>query len=241
MARFTAPALDRLASAAARRGVGLLAGTMPVAVAGAYVNRAHLLLPDGTRHAQDKLCLTPFERDPSGWTVEPGTRLTVIEWRGLRVAILICLDLEQPALAGRLQDLDLDLVLVPSMTDLPSGYRRVFNCARARAIELMCPVAVVGTLGTQVVNGRTDRNASGAGVFLPCEPGLGMTGVHSELPMATETDDDGPLLVARQVPVAACRILRRGGAEAWAGPWTADHVEFLHRSTPLSRLRQARR
>jgi predicted amidohydrolase len=226
MAERSGAALDGLARLIAGKRLSLLAGSMPVSGAGGFVNRAHLLLPDGTRHRQDKLCLTPFEKKPENWLVEPGRSVTVIPWRGLRLVIAICLDIEQPALAARLQGLDIDLVLVPSMTDFESGYRRVFNCARARAVELMAPVAAVGTIGTQMVNGRREPNTGGAAVYLPCEPGMRLDGVLAETPVQAESNDDGPLTLVREVPVGACRALRRAGAEAWPGPWGADHVRL---------------
>jgi predicted amidohydrolase len=226
MAERSGAALDRLARMIAGRRLALLAGSMPVIGGGGYVNRAHLLLPDGTRHHQDKLCLTPFEKKPENWLVEPGRSVQVISWKGLRLVIAVCLDIEQPALAARLQGLDIDLVLVPSMTDYESGFRRVFACARARAVELMAPVAVTGTIGTQHVNGRRESNTSGTAVYLPCEHGLRLDGVLVETPMQTESNDEGPLTIARDVPVGACRALRRAGAEAWPGPWGADHVRL---------------
>lgn len=226
MAQRSGAALAGLARLIAGRRLALLAGSMPVSAGGGFVNRAHLLLPDGARHHQDKLCLTPFEKRPENWLVEPGRSLTVIPWKGLRLVIAICLDIEQPALAARLQGLDIDLVLVPSMTDFESGYRRVFGCARARAVELMAPVAAVGTVGTQQVNGRREPNTGGAAVYIPCEPTLRLDGVLAETTMQAESDGDGPLTLVREVPVGACRALRRSGAEAWPGPWGADHVRL---------------
>jgi predicted amidohydrolase len=223
MASQATKALAGLADVVWSTGLSLLAGSMPVARGNAFVNRAHLITP-GRTYVQDKLCLTPWEQRSDGWLVASGDRLEVVSWRGLRLAIAVCLDIEQPALACRLQKADLDLVLVPSMTDLASGHSRVFSCARARAIELLCPVATVGTVGTQRIDGRCETNTSGAAIFLPAEPGLGMTGVFAEEPMRSEADGAGPLLIARDVPVGECRRLRRQGAEAWPGPWSADHV-----------------
>ncbi len=141
MASQATKALAGLADIVWSTGITLLAGSMPAIKDNGFVNRAHLITP-GATFAQDKLCLTPWEQRPDGWLVTPGDRLEVVSWRGLRLATAVCLDVEQPALAHRLQSLDLDLLLVPSMTDLASGYARVFSCAKARAIELMCPVAV---------------------------------------------------------------------------------------------------
>ncbi|RIL10353.1 nitrilase, partial [bacterium] len=164
LARQADAVLPRLPDLARRHGVALLAGTMPAAGAGGtgLRNRAHLFLPDGRHAVQDKLCLTPIERDASVWAhLAAGDGVTVVAWRGLRVAVVVCLDVEQPALAALLQPQDLDLVLVPSMTSRPSGYHRVFDCAKARAVELMCPVAVVGTVGTQVRLGEATTNVAG--------------------------------------------------------------------------------
>ena len=44
----------------------------PAAGRAALRNRAWLLLPDGRRIAQDKLCLTPVERNPAGWNLTTG-------------------------------------------------------------------------------------------------------------------------------------------------------------------------
>jgi predicted amidohydrolase len=241
MAEQAKTAIPMLARAVAGRRLTLLAGSMPAAVAGGYVNRAYLLLPDGTEGHQDKLCLTPFEKRADAWLVQPGRSFATFEWRGLRLAVVICLDIEQPALIARLQGLDLDLVLVPSMTDLESGYRRVFDCAKARAVELLCPVAAVGVIGSQVLRGEPEPATSGAAVYLPCEPGLGANGIHAEIPMLAESEGDGPLLIARDVPVGACRALRRAGAEAWPGPWSADHVKLEQVSLDHLRLDAASR
>lgn len=222
--------LPRLPALARRHGVALLAGTMPAAGGGGELrNRAHLFLPDGRHVAQDKLCLTPIERDAATWArLAPGDRVAVVAWRGLRLAVVVCLDVEQPALAARLQPLDLDLVLVPSMTSRPSGHHRVFDCAKARAVELMCPVAVVGTVGTQVRLGEATTNVGGAAVFMPCEAALGSTGVHAWLDPTAGGAGAGPLLVARGVPVGAARRLRRSGlAEAWPGPWDGAGVAVV--------------
>jgi predicted amidohydrolase len=71
------------------------------------------------------------EQDPQAWHLSPGSTVSVIEWEGLRVAILICLDIEFTSLWARLGKVDLDLILLPAKTDMLSGYNRVFGCAAA--------------------------------------------------------------------------------------------------------------
>jgi predicted amidohydrolase len=225
MAEQGRAALEAIAPLAARYGMAILAGTMPATDGnGGFYNRAWLILPDGRRIAYDKLVLTPTEKNPVGWRLQPGERLQIVEWEGLRIAPLVCLDVEMPALAHRLQALDLDLLLVPSMTSFRAGYLRVFDCAKARAIELQTLVATVGAIGVpKRLEGR-DSNISGAAVFTPCEVALGHDGVAARIGPWSETEGPGPMLIARDLPVAALRALRHGKAEVWPGAWSADHL-----------------
>lgn len=225
-------ALRPLPELAAKHGVALLAGSFPVAAQGRdpngpqYLNRAHLFLPDRRRTAHDKLSLTPGEMDPAGWNLNTGSRVTSIEWNGLRLAMLICLDIEMPALSAALAQHvpDIDLLLVPSMTEKRSGYHRVFDCAKARAVELQTAVCAVGCIGSIPSGNRP--NFSGAAVYLPCEEAFGYDGRFAEIAGAAETQGDGPLLIARDIPVGALRRMRQGGAEVWPGAWSAAHVSF---------------
>ncbi len=224
MAAQAGDALARLKPLVARHGIGLLAGTMPVKLDGTHVNRAHLLLPDGATFVQDKLCLTPGEADPGDWNVTPGDALTVVEWRGLRLAVVVCLDIELPALSAILSSLDLDVILVPSNTEARSGYHRVFDCAKARAIELQTVICAVGAIGDVPYCEQPGTNVGGAAVYLPCEEALGGTGTLAALPPRGSTDDAGPLLVVRDLPVDAVRRMRAGEARVWPGAWSAAHV-----------------
>jgi predicted amidohydrolase len=238
LAGEAAATLDPLRALSVRHGMGLLAGTMPAIAtprprdaAAVFVNRAWLFLPDGRAIAQDKLCLTPAEMDPEAWNLATGESLEIILWRGLRIAILICLDAELPGLAARLAGLDLDLVLVPSMTAALAGFHRVFGCARARAIELETIVAAVGAIGHPARLEGRDTNVSGAAVFLPCEALLGHTGVAAALSPTGRCEGPGPLLLAKDLPVKTCRQLRRnaglpGGAEVWPGAFDAGSIRI---------------
>lgn len=209
--------LPELFARARRHGLALSAGTVPVRVGpGRYRNRAHLQLPEGPLHVQDKLTMTPDERDPAAWMLEPGDALRIVAWRGLRLAVLVCLDVEQPGLAARLRADPPDLLLVPTDTAAASGHARVVACARARAVELACAVAVAGGVGT-IPRPPARPNVSGAALFVPCETRLGSSGVWAELGPLAATTGDGPLLLARNVPLGLLRRLRAGGAEVWPG------------------------
>jgi predicted amidohydrolase len=235
LASLTGEALAALRPLPARYGVALLPGTMPFAAAGdqdgppQHLNRAWLLLPDGSAFAQDKLCLTPSEQDPAGWLLTPGAAVNVIAWEGLRVAIVVCLDVEFTSLWARLAKLDLDLVLVPAKTDMLSGYYRVFGCAKARAIELQTIVCAVGAVGTPLGHPTVDTVVGGAAAFLPCEAALGNTGIASALEPQAAASGLSPILYAQDLPIGLCRRIRHGAAEAevWPGSWAADHITVV--------------
>ena len=80
-------ALDAIAEMSARHGVSILAGTIPFAAGQregvpTYFNRAWLVTPDGMRHPQDKLSLTPLEAHGAGGITVHGESINVIEWNG---------------------------------------------------------------------------------------------------------------------------------------------------------------
>ena len=240
LASLTGEALAALRPLPARYGVALLPGTMPFDAAGRqagppqHFNRAWLLLPDGRAFTQDKLCLTPSEQNPAGWMLTPGATVNVIPWEGLRVAIVVCLDVEFTSLWAHLAKLDLDLVLVPAKTDMLSGYYRVFGCAKARAIEMQTIVCAVGAVGTPLGNPAVDTVVGGAAAFLPCEAALGDTGIASALEPHAAASGLSPLLYAPDLPIGSCRRIRHGAAEAevWPGSWAADHITVVDPANP---------
>lgn len=224
-------ALDAIAAMSATSGVSILAGTIPfpaepVNGAPAYYNRAWLITPDGGRHSQDKLSLTPLEAQGAGGVTVHGETINVIEWNGLRIAMIICLDSEFTDLWSRLGTLDLDLVIIPAKTDMITGYNRVFSCARARAIELQTVVCVLGAVGVPFGAALTDTGVGGASVFTPCDVGVSLDGIHATIPPQTAAMMTDQVLVALDIPVGACRRLRNGHAEAEVCPaiWDAGHL-----------------
>lgn len=228
MAEQSGQALKAIRDLPARYGMALLAGTMPVPAEAAgtnppWLNRAWLLLPDGRCIAQDKLCLTPAEKDPENWNLSTGTRLRLVSWKGVRIAVVICLDVELPALAAQLAPSRPDIILVPSQTGRLAGYHRVFSCAKARAVELQAAVAVCGTIGAAAYGEDRSGTVSGCSLFLPCEERLGSHGRAAEIPPIADHDGPGPLLLA-DVPLAALDALRGGDAEVWPGAWDASGI-----------------
>jgi predicted amidohydrolase len=221
-AREAAPVLAELA---VRHGMALLPGTFPVPDpngGGRFRNQAWLFLPDGRTEVQDKLCLTPSEEA----AFSRGTEVRLVRWAGIRLAVVICLDVEVTALWARLGPLDLDLVLIPAKTDMVSGFHRVFGCAKARAIELQVPVCVVGAVGVPLGPTHLDTGMGGAAAYLPCEASLGAIGIAAAFGPVAAASGQSPVLHTGPLPIGACRRIRHGAAEAevWPGSWQLDHV-----------------
>lgn len=139
-------------------------GTAPCIdqASGTLRNRAPVLC-NGSLLTQDKLFLTPWE----SWFTH-GERLHLFEFKGLRIAVVICLDIEIPELSVLLRGRGVDLILVPSATETVRGSERVTRCASARSVELGCAVIVsplVGQCGSTLV----DENLGKLGAYLPSQ------------------------------------------------------------------------
>lgn len=112
---------------------------------------------------QDKLYLTPWESDFTS-----GKELKVFSFMGLKTAVIICFDIEQPDLAMKLKQESIDLILVPSATTNKNGNDRVNRCASARAIELGAAVITSPIVGDSTCD-LVDHNEGRQGFFLPAQ------------------------------------------------------------------------
>lgn len=166
------------AALARRHNVHILAGSGPVLTeAGQYVNAAQLITPDGGIGEQEKLIMTPFERD---WGISPGGPPRVFETKLGRVAVAICYDCEFPLLVRAFAEAGAELVLVPSCTERMSGYHRVRTGCMARALENTVATVQSPTIGDALWSPAVDHNAGAAGLFVPAEHGVSDTGVIAE-------------------------------------------------------------
>jgi predicted amidohydrolase len=125
-------------------------------------NRAPILTK-GKLLAQDKLFLTPWESAFAG-----GEALRLFEFKGLIMAVVICLDIEMPELCVMLRGRGVNLVLVPSATETSRGCERVTRCASARSVELGCGVVVSPLVG-QCKSDLVDENLGRLGCYLPSQ------------------------------------------------------------------------
>lgn len=156
--------MPRLRQRLCRKGKHAVVGTAPWSdPTNRHLYNRAIIFTDGRVLHQDKLFLTPWEHE-----FRAGKELYVFEMQGLRVAVVICLDIEVPEISSRLRGLNIDLLLVPSATETIYGSERVTRCASARAIELGCAVVVcplVGKCDSSMVNVNLGKIA----LYLPAQ------------------------------------------------------------------------
>jgi predicted amidohydrolase len=222
------PEMDAaLAELARKRGVHILAASGPSARgAGRYVNAARLLAPSGGVGLQDKLIMTPFERN---WGISGGDALRVFETALGRIGIAICYDSEFPLLVRAQAEAGAQIVLVPSCTEFVSGYHRVRTAALARALENACVSVLSPTIGEAPWSPAIDRNAGAAGVFVPADHSFSDTGVLAEGAL------NRPQWVYAEVDLARLHDIKATGEMRNATDWPlqpgaaalAQHVEVV--------------
>jgi predicted amidohydrolase len=154
----------RLQQRLARPGKAVVLGTAPWFdnKSGKLLNRAPIFI-EGKSSFQDKLCLTPWEA-----AFSPGEHIQLLHFKGWRMAVLVCLDVEIAELSQALRGQQLDLLLVPSATETLMGVERVNRCASARAVELGCNVVVSHLMG-QSSSSLIDENVGSLSFYLPSQ------------------------------------------------------------------------
>ena len=137
-------------------------GTVPRALSDGIRNRA-VILTDGQPHFQDKLCLTPWEKD-----FRRGNGIQPWSFQGWKLATLICLDVEIPEHSIALREHGIDLLLVPSATETILGVERIARCASARAVERGCYVVVSQLVG-KCESDLVDENLGRLSCYTPSQ------------------------------------------------------------------------
>lgn len=163
------------ADLAKANNVHVLVGSGPALKSdGRYVNSAQLVTPSGAVGEQEKLVMTPFERD---WGISAGGPVRVFETEIGAFGIAICYDSEFPLLVRAMAEAGADAVLVPSCTERISGYNRVRTGCLARALENTIATIQSPTVGDAPWSPAVDFNVGAAGVFAPAEHGVSDDGV----------------------------------------------------------------
>jgi len=145
-----------LSQQAARHGIWLVGGTVPLATADPSRVRAACLLygPDGKAVARyDKMHLFDVEVPDSGEryteseTIEPGEEPVVAETPLGRVGLAVCYDLRFPELFRAMVDRGMEILAVPSAFTAATGRAHWELLVRARAVENQCHVVAAAQGG----------------------------------------------------------------------------------------------
>ena len=163
---------------AQQHGVYILAGSGASRRSEArYVNAARLFAPSGAMGEQEKLIMTPFERD---WGINAGGPLRVFETKLGCIGIAVCYDSEFPLLVRAQVEAGARIILIPSCTEFRSGHARIRAAAMARALENTCVAVVSPIIGLAPWSPSIDVNVGAAGIYVPADHASSATGVVVE-------------------------------------------------------------
>lgn len=200
------------AELAARHGIHILAGSLPVlGQDGRYRNHARLFAPNGGMGTQQKIVMTRFEREQ--WNIAGGGPIRVFETALGRIGVAICYDAEFPLLVRAMAEAGAELILMPSATDTLHGYHRVRVGAQARALESQCYVVQAPVVGAAEWTPALDESHGAAGVFGPPDLGFPEDGVVALGAV------DVPGWVFAEVDLDAVTRVRREGAVFGFAHW----------------------
>jgi nitrilase len=153
---------DFLAEQAARNGIWLVGGTIPLNAHDPDKVTASCLLYDaqGKRvarydkiHLFDVLITENDERYNESQTIEPGTKAVVVETPFGKLGMAVCYDLRFPGLFRSLVEQGAEIITIPSAFTAITGKAHWEVLVRARAIENQCYV-VASAQGGYHANGR---------------------------------------------------------------------------------------
>lgn len=156
------PVQDALAGLAARLGLTIVAGTLPLRVPGEDRCAAASLVfgPDGGLQARyDKIHLfdvdLPGRDEPYRESVGtvPGRDVVVTEVEGLPVGLSVCYDVRFPELYRRMAKAGARVFVVPAAFTVPTGEAHWDLLLRARAVENLAFVVAAAQCGAHQ-NGR---------------------------------------------------------------------------------------
>jgi len=184
LASFTESVKEKFKEFAISYNVNIIGGSMPVVERGKIYNVSHLFHRNGSLNEIRKLHITPNEMESYG--MSGGKEIDVIETDAGRVGILICYDVEFPELARLLAERGMQILFVPFLTDTQNGYNRIRHCARARAIENECYVAIAGCVGNLPRVSNMDIQFAQSAVFTPSDFSFPTNTIKAEATANTE-------------------------------------------------------
>lgn len=184
LAEYTEEIRERFVQLAISYNVNIITGSMPFLDGERLLNVGYLCRRNGSWESYEKLHVTPDEA--KFWGMVGGDKISVYETDCGPIGILICYDVEFPELPRLQAELGMKILFVPFLTDTQNGYSRVRYCARARAIENECYVALAGSVGNLPKVHNMDIQYAQSVVFTPCDFSFPSKGVKAEATPNTE-------------------------------------------------------
>ena len=184
LAGFTETIKNKFAELAISYNINIITGSMPIIEDEKLYNVGYLCKRNGEVERYIKIHVTPDERKV--WGMHEGNQIKTFDTDCGKIGILICYDVEFPELSRILADQGMNILFVPFLTDTQNGYSRVRNCARARAIENECYVAISGSVGNLPKVHNMDIQFAQSVVFTPCDFAFPTNGIKAEATPNTE-------------------------------------------------------
>lgn len=184
LAEYTEEIRDRFMNLAVTYNINIVTGSFPLMKDEKLYNTGFLCRRNGTFETYQKVHITPDEIKT--WGLSGGNQVEVFETDCGPVGVLICYDVEFPELSRILAQQGMSILFVPFLTDTQNGYSRVRYCARARAIENECYVAIAGSVGNLPKVENMDIQFAQSVVFTPCDFSFPTTGIKAEATPNTE-------------------------------------------------------
>ena len=153
----------------------LVAGSVPVLDEEKYYNRTYIATPAGGLFWQDKIHLTPEEKNFG--SLKHANILKVFKTDFGNFTVCVCYDSEFPELTTQAMHSGADILLIPSYTDSLHGANRVHIAARCRAMENQCFTVNAVALGKVDCEEFDDLATGIAGIYSPIDKGFPEDGI----------------------------------------------------------------
>jgi predicted amidohydrolase len=184
LAEHTPTIIEKFKELAISYNINIITGSMPELQDNKLLNVGYLCRRDGSMERYEKIHVTPDEARV--WGLQGGKNIKAFDTDCGKIGVLICYDVEFPELGRILANEGINILFVPFLTDTQNGYARVRNCARARAIENECYVAITGSVGNLPKVHNMDIQYAQSAVFTPCDFPFPTNGIKTEATPNTE-------------------------------------------------------
>ncbi len=170
--------VDMFKRFAQKYNIYIVGGSHPILRDGKCYNSAHLFTPTGNVYTQDKLHITPAERNEGG--IEPGMALRIFHTPLARIAIQVCYDIEFPEVSRLLTLAGAEIIFVPFYAEEKKAYYRIRHCAQARAVENFIYVVMTGSVGNMHTQSGSFLHYSQAAILTPSDFSFPEKGIEGE-------------------------------------------------------------